>query len=105
MFEGLSVTEAELIYLALKGLIETKSGHDLHNCDGHHPVYISGSQGELKKEFEYADSPDKSTLFKMLSELSAKLKEGGIESHHFTWWYDFKDWQTFCKFVVDSYQR
>jgi hypothetical protein len=106
MFEKLSVTKAELIYLGLKSLIETKSGHGLHNADGGHPVYLAGSRGEIRKENEYADSPDKSALFKMLSELSNKLKkEGGIESHHFIWWYDFSDWQAFCKFVVESYRK
>ncbi|MBU2591292.1 MAG: hypothetical protein KKC21_04645 [Nitrospinae bacterium] len=105
MFEKLSYNQSELIYLGLKKLIETKSGHGLHNADGGHPVYVNGSQGKINKQDEYADSPDKSALFKMLSELSTKLKKDGVESHGFKWWYDFNNWQSFCKFIINSYQK
>ncbi len=105
MFAKLSNRQMELVYLGLKSLIETKSGHGLHNADGGHIVYLMGSKGDISKDLSNSDSPDKNPLFQMLSALSVQLKKAGIESLHYEWWYDFKDWQSFCKFVVMSYKN
>jgi len=106
MFENLSNTQVELIYLGLKSLIETKSGHGLVNGDGCHLAYLSGLKERDEKDHDFGDSPDKNAIYKMLYELSNKLKkERDIESFRFEWWYDFKDWKTFCAFVVQNYQK
>jgi len=104
MFKDFSNTRIELIYLGLKSLIETKSGHGFHNADGGHPVYLIGSKGKISKEQDPADSPDKSALFKMLSSLSIKLKDNDIEASHYNWWQDLSTWQQYCQFIVTSYQ-
>lgn len=68
-----------------------------------HPVYRSGSKGDVDPL--ETDSPRKNTLFKLLSTLSIELKAKGIESLHYKWWYDFSDWQSFCKFATDVYDQ
>ncbi len=103
MFEDFSDYKSQLIYLGLKSLIETKSGHDLHNAEGGNPVYVVGSKGKIFPELNNADSPERSALYQMLSELSKKLKDSGIESHQYNWWYDFSSWQAYCQFIVKSY--
>jgi hypothetical protein len=98
--------EKEYTYLGLKSLIESGSGVGFHNADMGHPVYrigASDASAETLKEWEYADSPEKNLLFKMLSRLSKELKESGIEGFSFTWWYDFSEWRDFCEFVIDVY--
>ncbi len=105
MFKNISLHQAELIYLGLKSLIETKSKHGLVNGDGGHPAYLAGMNNEDHSSHDFGDSPDKNPLYKMLHELSNKLKKEGIESHHYKWWYDFKDWKSFCEFVVHSYKN
>jgi hypothetical protein len=102
------IFEKEYIYLGLKSLIESGSGAGFHNADLGHPVYRIGASDapmERLKDWEYADSPEKSLLFKMLSRLSKELKQSGIEEMHFIWWYDFSEWRDFCKFVIDVYDK
>ena len=60
---------------------------------------------EMLKYWEYADSPEKNLLFKMLSKLSKELKQLDIEESCFIWWYDFSEWRDFCKFAIDIYDR
>ncbi len=102
MFENLSYDRLQLLYLGLKSLIETKSGHGLHNADGGHPAYVNGASDD-RDGGDWGDLPRNSALFQMLKELSLKLKNEGIEDHHFDWWYDFNNWQSFCKFVLKCY--
>jgi len=100
--------EKELTYQGLKSLIESGSGAGFHNADLGHPVYRLGASAasiEIVKDWEYADSPDKNLLYKMLSRLSKELKKSGIEDLHFIWWYDFSEWRDFCKFAIDTYDR
>ena len=100
--------EKEFTYRGLKSLIESKSGAGFHNADKGHPVYVLGAAGvsqETLQFWDYADSPEKNTLFKMLSKLSKEFKELRIEDFHFVWWYDFSEWRDFCKFAVDVYNN
>ncbi len=100
--------EKEYTYLGLKSLIESGSGAGFHNADLGHPVYRIGASDapvEMLKDWEYADSPEENLLFKMLSRLSEELKQSGIEDLHFTWWYDFSEWKSFCRFATDVYDR
>ena len=100
--------EKEYIYRGIKSLIESGNGSGFHNADLGHPVYFIGASDapvERLKDWEYADSPDKNLLFKMLSRLSKELKKTGIEESHFTWWYDFSEWKDFCKFALDIYNK
>lgn len=97
--------QKEYIYLGLKSLIERGSGDGFHNADLGHPVYILGAQGIIDPSWEYADSPEKNLLFKLLSQLSKELKQYGIEELRFIWWYDFSEWKDFCKFAVDVYNK
>lgn len=95
-------------YLGLKSLIESGTGAGFHNADMGHPVYHLGASDaspEMLKDWEYADSPEKSLLYKMLSQLSKELKEAGIEELHYVWWYDFSEWRDFCKFVIGIYDK
>jgi hypothetical protein len=100
--------EKEYIYRGLKSLIESGSGAGFHNADLGHPVYRIGAaetSPEVLKEWEYADSPEKNLLFKMLSRLSKELKQSDIEEMRFIWWYDFSEWRAFCKFAINVYDR
>jgi len=96
------------IYRGLKSLIESGDGIGFHNADQGHPVYLAGASdasAEILKSWEYADSPNKNLLFKMLSSLTKELKQSGIEDFHFTWWYDFSEWRDFCRFAIDAYGK
>lgn len=100
--------QKEYIYRGLKSLIETGSGWGFHNADMGHPVYVLGASNaspKMIKDWEYADSPEKSLLYKMLSQLSKELKESGIEELCYIWWYDFSEWRDFCELVVGIYNK
>ena len=102
------IIEKEYIYQGLKCLIENGDGTGFHNADLGHPVYRLGASDasyESLKSLENADSPEKNSLFKMLSKLSKELKQSGIEDMRFIWWYDFSEWRDFCKFALDVYDR
>jgi hypothetical protein len=98
-------SEKRYLYQGLKSLIESGTGTGFHNADLGHPVYVSGTTGELHEMWGYADSPQKNLLFKMISKLSKELKELGIEEDKYIWWYDFSEWKDFCKFAVDVYNK
>ena len=69
-------SEKEYTYRGLKSLIETGSGWGFHNAIMGHPVYVLGASNaspEMIKDLEYADYPEKSLLYKMLSQLSKEL--------------------------------
>ena len=104
MFEGMTYDQKTLIYRGLKALIESKSGFGFHNADMGHPVYLTGESESATKEMEYADSPAKSTLFQMLSELSKDFLNSHGEAPGFKWWYDFSTWQQFCHFAVSVHK-
>jgi hypothetical protein len=100
--------EKEYTYRGLKSLIENGSGAGFHNADMGHPVYRLGASDaslEMLKDWEYADSPEKSLLYKVLWQLSKELKEAGIEELRYIWWYDFSEWRDFCKFVIGIYDK
>lgn len=100
--------ESLYAYQGLKALIESGNGAGFHNADLGHPVYRMGASDtspEMLRDWEYADSPQKSVLYKMLSRLSKELKEAGIEELRYVWWYDFNEWKDFCKFAIDVYDR
>ena len=100
--------DKEYTYMGLKCLIESGSGTGFHNADLGHPVYRIGASDapvDILKDWEYADSPEKNLLFKMLSRLSKELKQSGIEEMRFIWWYDFSEWRAFCKFAIEVYDR
>ena len=98
MFQVDNSFKIELIYLGLKKLIESGEGHGFHNADQNHPVYKLSAAGEGAEDLEYADSPDRNHLFQMLKELSETIKKNqGTDN---IWWYDFSDWQKFCKYVT-----
>ena len=103
-----SFVENQYIYRGLKSLIEMGSGWGFHNGDLGHPVYRLGAtdaSDETLKDWEYADSPEKNYLFKMISRLSKELKQSGIEDYQFIWWDDLSEWRDFCKFVIDVYDK
>ncbi len=97
--------QKQYYYQGLKTLIENGRGTGFHNADMGHPVYLLGAKGISDASWEYADSPEKNLLFKMLSKLSLELKEQGIEGFGFIWWYDFSEWKDFCKFAVNIYNK
>lgn len=97
--------QKQYIYQGLKSLIENGNGTGFHNADMGHPVYLLGAKGIEDSSWEYADSPEKNLLFKMLSKLSKELKQSGIEDLRFVWWYDFSEWKDFCKFALDVYNK
>jgi len=98
--------EKEYIYRGLKSLVENGGGVGFCNADMGHPVYRAGASDtspETLKALEYADSPKKNLLFKMLSRLSKELKKSSVEKC--TWWYDFSEWRDFCKFAIEIYEK
>jgi len=100
--------ESVYAYQGLKALIESGNGAGFHNADLGHPVYRMGASDtspEMLEEWEYADSPEKSVLYKMLSQLSKELKKAGIEELRYVWWYDFSEWKDFCRFAIDVYDK
>lgn len=103
MFENLEIRDRELIFIGLKRLIETCDGAGFYNSDLGHEVYRAGASGKEDPEEHYADSPSRNRIFKMLSTLSDEMK--GREDTAYNWWYDFSNWQSFCQFVVDCYDK
>jgi len=100
--------EKEYNYRGLKSLIESGDGAGFHNTDMGHPVYTLGASDaseETIKYWEYADSPKKNRLFKMISKLSKELKAMDPDISTFTWWYDFSEWKDFCKFAINVYYK
>jgi hypothetical protein len=98
----------EYTYRGLKKIIESGDGFAFHNADLGHPVYHVGASNYSTEEsrfWEYADSPDKNRLFKMLSKLSKQLKTLNPNIETFIWWYDFSEWKDFCKFALDVYNK
>lgn len=94
--------------MTTKSLIEKGNGYGFHNADMGHPVYRAGASDaseEWLKEWEYADSPKKSLLFQMISQLSKELKQSGIEDYRSIWWYGFSEWKDYCKFAIDVYDK
>ena len=104
MFEKFPRYEMQCIFVGLKCLIETPDhwGHVFHNGDPGHSVYLMGAKGE-ENQWEYADSPERNKVYKMLSELSRHFKEVGDTEYN--WWNDFSEWQDFCKFAVETYKK
>jgi hypothetical protein len=100
MFDQLTFSQQQLLYLGLKALIESKAGYGFLKGDMGHPVYQDGSQGKDPEKTGYPDSSHKNALFIMLSELTEELKESGIEDMGYKWWYDFSTWENFCKFAI-----
>jgi len=98
MFEKLDYDQMVYVYRGLKALIESGIGYGFANSDLGHLAYRAGADGQDSSNV--GDSPERNTLFKMLNELSNSLKKQGIENHHFNWWYDFSDWQSFCRFAI-----
>ena len=102
MFEKLNLTQKEIIFRALKAMVESNSGIGFHNADQGHPFYLTGAAGS-PNTFPDSDGPDTNSVFKMLSELSRDFKDNDYT--RFNWWYDFSEWKSFCKFAVDAYNR
>jgi hypothetical protein len=106
--DGKKYIEDIYSYQGLKALIEGGNGAGFHNADLGHPVYRMGASDasqEMLRVWEYADSPQKSVLYKMLLRLSKELKKAGIEELRFVWWYDFSEWKDFCKFAIEVYDK
>jgi hypothetical protein len=98
-------SDLELKYLSLKSLIDNGTGNYFHNQDMGHPVYLAGALGTGSEPWEYADKPEQNELYKNLKDTSNKLKKSGYNVEQFTWWYDFDAWQSFCKYVVNTYRK
>jgi len=101
MFEDLKYSHLEIIYRGLKSLIESGGGYGFHNSDMGNPVYLLGSKYIIDEKM--GDSPQQNDLFQILRDLSEKLKAYGADEYR--WWYDFSDWQAFCKFSVIAYRK
>jgi len=61
-------------------------------------VYEAGAKGVAPLHED--DGSDKSELYKMLHSLSEELRSTGYPDNE--GWYDFADWQAFCKVVVQD---
>lgn len=102
MFEKFNLTQKEIIFRALKTMVESNSGIGFHNADQGHPFYRTGTS-DHPSMFPDADGPTTNPVFVMLSELSRDFKH--LDYTKFIWWYDFSEWKNFCKFAVDAYDR
>ena len=49
------------------------------------------------------DSADENELYQMLKELSDDMRDTMAATE--TMWFDFSDWQTFCKFAVEAAEK
>ena len=100
MFEKLDWFEKVLVYKGLMALIESGKGDGFHNSDMGHAVYRAAAKGK-EGVADYADGPERNTLFKMLSELSYDLsdKPHQIEIRV------LGTWQEFCQFAVECYDK
>ncbi len=104
-FENFSFTGMEYLYQGLKALIEQGEGVGFHNADMGHPTYRLGAEGVTIEDNDLcAESPDANELFQILSEVSTRLKEEGIEELHYIWWYDFTSWEKFCQFALNIHK-
>lgn len=101
MFEKMDLQDREIIYRALKHMVDSSCGIGFQNSDQGHPTYVHAADGT--PDSEALDGPDENRVFAMLSELSKDLKEH--DHTGYVWWYDFSDWQDFCKFAFDAYNR
>lgn len=100
MFETFERGDQELIYEALKKLIEHGGGRGFHNRDRGHLAYRAGAEGRTDSA-TWGDGPDQNRLYKMLSELSYRLSDvdDGVKRD------DLTGWQNFCRFAVQCHQR
>jgi len=103
MFENLRDVERVVIYKGLKALIDSNDNSEFHNADRGHPVYVLGSKGKVDSQLKSADSPETNLLFKMITELTEHLR--GTNATSYKWWYDFGDWEKFCKYIVSTYEK
>lgn len=102
MFEQFDMLQKQLVFQALKRMVESASGIGFHNQDQGHPFYMEGAKGE-PDAFSKDDSPERNNMYKMLSELSRDFKAN--DETAYVWWYDFSEWQDFCKFAYDAYLK
>ena len=100
MFKKLDMNQKQIVFQALKRLVESASGIGFHNHDQGHPFYSSGAEGKTDA-FPDGDSPKENDMYKMLSELSRDFK--AHDQTGYVWWYDFSEWQDFCKFAYDAH--
>lgn len=101
MFEQLSLADKRTVFKALRTLIESDLGrHEFYNGDKSHP-YLS-CRG-MYHATDVQATPDDSPLYLMLSELSAELKDAG--DIDYVWWYDFTEWDAFCRFCHECQQK
>ena len=104
-FGHLTHTECHLLYLGLKLLLESEDGAGFHNADKGHPFILSGAMGEPWIEHgDVVGGPADHDLFKLLSELSERMKEAPSEIST-RWFTDFSSWQQFCKAAYSAYTR
>jgi len=103
MFENLDEFQKYYIYHGLKLLVEKGDGMGFHNSDRRHPAYAIPASGKTDSKTDWGDGPERNQLFQMLKSLSDDLR-GTVYAQE-TKWFDFKDWQTFCKFAVDCHHQ
>ena len=103
MFSDLTVGQKELAYQALKKMVES-CGIGFCNGNRRHPVYLVGATGEeWHIDASCPDGPEQNDLYQMLSALSTEFKEGN--QVNYTWFYDFSEWQDFCKFAINPLKQ
>ena len=103
MFEKLDQIQKSLVYHGLKLIVEKGEGLGFHNRDRGHPAYAIPASGKTTDDTDWGDGPDRNDLFKMLKSLSDDLR--GTVFAKEVGWYDFTDWQKFCKFAVDCHNK
>ena len=94
--------DLELLFKSLKAQIESAEGSGFHNKDQGHPFYAMPAAGKAWPE-AYADGPETNRLYRLLAEICRILKANDYTE--FNWWYDFSEWQSFCKFAVDAHNK
>lgn len=104
MFDKLGYTEKELIFRALRCLIEFGDGTGFQNNDRCHPFYYAGAIGSTFGVSNGQKNPENNALFKMLSALSRDFKDIP-DITDLNWWNDFSEWQDFCKFAVAAGEK
>jgi len=69
MFEKFDLGQKQILFQALKRMIDSDAGIGFHNQDQGHPFYAVGAKDGSYPSTD-ADGPDKNNLYKLLSELS-----------------------------------
>jgi hypothetical protein len=99
MLNSLTALDKHVLYHALLHAIRTDFRMGFHNTDTGHPTYHVGVDGVS----DYADGPEKNSLYKVMHEISMSETEWGDSS--LTIHEPVLCWADFCRIVCDAHEK